>query len=67
MDNFSETSKKKTKRNRRSFGKTKRNFKKKGGGSSNTENSLEKLERDIEKNDDMSPGNNFLQNLFSWF
>jgi hypothetical protein len=61
MENYSEISKKKTKRFRRGISKTKRNFKKKTILPVNTNNhsdtSLEEENKD----------NNFFQNLFSWF
>lgn len=62
MENYSDISKKKTKRWRKGASKTKRNFKKKTNLPINTNN-----HSDTSLEEENKDNNNFLQNLFSWF
>ena len=63
MENIAEVSKKKTKRNRKGLGKTKRNYKKKNILSTSNNNINMEIEEDKKEEDKGS----FLENLFSWF
>ena len=62
MDSISEVNKKKTKRVKRGISKTKRNFKKKIGVTTNFNSTSENISTEDENNSD-----GFFKNLFSWF